>query len=75
MINEEHIHTPSNPKPRLQHIEPGQSFTLLEPRQKLMLLRKDKKYGYVEHGRIGLSAELDPKGMVFGDNKGWRLRQ
>lgn len=63
----------SRPLPRLQHIEPGQFFTLLEPRQKLMLLRKDDSYGYVESGRIGLSAELDPENMVFGDGKGWRL--
>ena len=74
MINEEHIHMPNNPKPRLQHIEPGQFFTLLQPKQKLMLLSKDGLYGYVENGRIGLSAELDPEGMVFGDGKGWRLR-
>lgn len=74
MINEEHIHIPNNPKPRLQHIEPGQFFTLLEPKQRLMLLRKDSKYGYVENGRIGLSAELDPSNMVFGDGLGWRLR-
>ena len=73
MINEEHTYTPQHIKPRLQHIEPGQFFTLLEPRQKLMLLRKDSKYGYVESGQIGLSAELDPNGMVFGDGKGWRL--
>ena len=72
-INEEHTYIPQHIKPRLQHIEPGQFFTLLEPRQKLMLLRKDSMYGYVENGRIGLSAELDPDGRVFGDGKGWRL--
>lgn len=75
MINEEHIHIPNNPKPRLQHIEPGQFFTLLEPKQRLLLLRKDSIYGYVENGRIGLSAELDPGNMVFGDGKGWRARR
>ena len=61
------------PLPRLQHIEPGQFFTLLSPREQLMLIRNDVLYGYVENGRIGLSAELDPNGMVFGDGKGWRL--
>lgn len=74
MINEEYTSTPQHIKPRLQHIEPGQFFTLLEPRQNLLLLRKDGDYGYTEHGRIGLSAELDPENMVFGDGKGWRLR-
>lgn len=73
-INEEHTCIPQHIKPRLQHIEPGQFFTLLEPKQRLMLLRKDSMYGYVENGRIGLSAELDPSNMVFGDGKGWRLR-
>lgn len=75
MINEEHTCIPQHIKPRLQHIEPGQFFTLMEPRKTYELLDKDALYGYVENGRIGLSAELDPNGMVFGDNKGWRLRQ
>lgn len=61
------------PLPRLQHIEPGQFFTLLAPREKLKLLHKDNLYGYVENGRIGLSTELDPETMVFRE-KGWRLR-
>lgn len=75
MINEEHTCIPQHIKPRLQHIEPGQFFTLLETRQTFTLLRKDSLYGYVEHGRIGLSAELDPGNMAFGDGKGWRARR
>lgn len=73
-INEEYIYVPTHIKPRLQHIEPGQFFTLLEPHQTYLLLYKSGDYGYVPHGRIGLSAELDPENMVFGDGKGWRIR-
>ena len=62
----------SRPLPRLQHIEPGQFFTLKNG-AKYQLLDKDRLYGYVQTGKIGLSCELDPKGMVFGEN-GWRLR-
>lgn len=72
MINEEHTSIPDHPKPRLCHIKPGQFFTLLRSNQKHLLLSKDDLYGYVKHGRIGLSTELDPEGMVFGDGKGWR---
>lgn len=74
MINEEHTCIPQHIKPRLQHIEPGQFFTLLHPKQTYQLLYKDDSYGYVPHGRIGLSTELDPEGMVFGDGRGWRKR-
>lgn len=74
MINEEHTCIPQHIKPRLKHIQPGQFFTLLKHREKLMLLSKDDLYGYVENGRIGLSTELDPEGMAFGDGEGWRLR-
>mgnify|MGYP001243157941 FL=1 len=60
------------PLPRLQHIEPGQFFTLKNG-AKYQLLDKDRLYGYVQTGKIGLSCELDPTGMVFGDG-GWRVK-
>lgn len=74
MINEEHTSIPDHPKPRLCHIKPGQFFTLRYQKEAQRLFSKDKWYGYTEHGRIGLSAELNPETMVFGDGHGWRLR-
>ena len=72
MINQEHLSMPDNPKPRLQHIEPGQFFTTRYPRETRKLLRKDGKYGHVENAKFALSTELDPLTMAFGDGKGWR---
>jgi len=63
----------AKPLPRLQHIEPGQFFTLRNG-ETHQLLDKCDLYGYLEHGKIGLSAELSPTNMIFGDGAGWRVK-
>lgn len=63
----------AKPLPRLQHIEPGQFFTLRNG-ETHQLLDKCELYGYLEHGKIGLSAELSPTNMIFGDGAGWRTQ-
>lgn len=74
-INTEYLSVPDHPKPRLCHIESGQFFTLLHRNETHRLLRKDDLYGYIEYGRIGLSTELNPETMAFGDGDGWRKRK
>lgn len=64
------------PKPRIQHIEPGQFFTLTpdDGGHTYKMLSRCKTYCYHSTGKIALSTEISPVGLVFGKGGEWRLR-
>lgn len=61
------------PKPRIQHIEPGQFFTLTaaDGGHKLKMLSRCKTYCYHSTGKIALGTEITSTGLVFGEG-GWK---
>ncbi|NHC63058.1 hypothetical protein [Paenalcaligenes suwonensis] len=69
------------PKPRIQHIEPGQFFKLTEDDggHILLMLRRCETYCYHSTGKIALGTEISPLGMAYGDEDGgtggWRVRR
>ncbi len=69
------------PKPRIQHIEPGQFFKLTaeDGGHIYKMLGRCKTYCYHSTGKIALSTEISPFRMAYGDedggNGGWRVRR
>ncbi len=61
------------PKPRIQHIEPGQFFTLtaVDGGHTYKMLSRCKTYCYHSTGKIALGTEVSPIGMRFGEG-GWK---
>ncbi|NHC62744.1 hypothetical protein [Paenalcaligenes suwonensis] len=64
------------PKPRLEHIQPGQFFTLTanDGGHTYKMLSRCKTYCYHSTGKIALSTEISPVGLVFGNGGGWRVK-
>lgn len=63
------------PKPRLKHVNPGQSVTLLGERKPRILVAKSGHYGFFDGAMVALCHPVNPDNMTFGDGIGWHVKE
>lgn len=63
------------PIPRLKHITPTQQCTLAGETKPRTLVAKCRLYGYFDNAKVGLSHPVEPDNMVFGDGRGWHVKE